>query len=131
MVNKIDVDVLGRLAMNQMALEAVAFVVIVTLFLYFIVIAIQGTALVAQSLVSRRLPAKLYFSDLCQNLGVAIPIAGFLFDSLNLMVVGALLLAIGILIAEVRYRENRVVDLSLSLTAILSISSLGLVSSLV
>lgn len=117
--------------MNQMALEAVAFVVIATLFLYFIVIAIQGTALVAQSLVSRKLPAKLYFSDVCQNLGVAIPIAGFLFDSLNLMVVGALLLAIGILIAEVRYRENRVVDLSLSLTAILSIGSLGLASSLI
>ena len=117
--------------MTELALEAVAFVVVVTLFLYCIVIAIQGTALVAQSLVSRKLPARLYFSDVCQNLGVAIPIVGFLFGSLNLMVVGALFLAIGILIAEVRYRENRVVDVSLSVTAILSIGSLGLVPALI
>jgi len=46
-------------------------------------------------------------------------------------VVGALFLAIGILIAEVRYRENRVVDVSLSVTAILSIGSLGLVPALI
>ncbi len=112
-------------------MEVVAFVVTLTLLLYLIVIAIQGTALVAQSLVSRKLPARLYFSDVCQNLGVAIPIAGFLFGSLNLMVVGVLFLAIGVLISEVRYRENRVVDVSLSVTAILSIGSLGLVTSLV
>lgn len=117
--------------MTKMALEAVTFVTTLTLLLYLIVIAIQGTALVAQSLVSRKLPARLYFSDVCQNLGVAIPIAGFIFGSLNLMVVGALLLAIGILIAEARYRENRIVDVSLSVTAILSIGSLGLVSSLI
>jgi len=67
----------------------------------------------------------------CQNLGVAIPIAGFVFNSLNLMVVGALLLAIGILTAEVRYRENRIVDVSLSVTAILSIGSLGIINSVI
>ena len=117
--------------MSDLAVEAVAFVVTVTLLLYFLVIAIQGAALVAQSVVSRKLPPKIYFSDLCQNLGVAIPIAGFLFDSLDLMVVGALLLAIGILTGEVRYRENRIVDVSLSVTAILSIGSLGIFSSMI
>ena len=117
--------------MSDLAVEAVAFVVTVTLLLYFLVIAIQGSALLAQSVVSRKLPPKIYYSDVCQNLGVAIPIAGFLFDSLDLMVVGALFLAIGILTAERRYRENRVVDLSLAVTAILSIGSLGIVSSMV
>ena len=57
--------------------------------------------------------------------------AGFLFDSLDLMVVGALFLAIGVLTAERRYRENRVVDLSLSVTAILSIGSLGIANSMI
>ena len=117
--------------MSDLAVEAVAFVVTVTLLLYFLVIAIQGSALLAQSVVSRKLPPKIYFSDVCQNLGVAVPIAGFLFHSLDLMVVGALFLAIGILTAERRYRENRVVDLSLAVTAILSIGSLGIVNSLV
>ena len=117
--------------MSDLAVEAVAFVVTVTLLLYFLVIAIQGAALVAQSVVSRKLPPKIYFSDVCQNLGVAIPIAGFLFDSLDLMVVGTLFLAIGILTAERRYRENRVVDLSLSVTAILSIGSLGIANSMI
>lgn len=114
--------------MSALVVDAVAFVTTVTLSLYFIVIAIQGAALVAQSLVSRRVPPKIYFSDVCQNLGVAIPIIGFVVGSLNLMVVGALLLAIGILTAEVRYRDNRVVDVSLSVAAILSIGSLGLIN---
>ena len=68
---------------------------------------------------------------MCQNLGVALTIAGFIPGSLNLMVVGALLLAIGILTAEVRYRENRIVDVSLSVTAILSIGSLGIFKSMI
>ena len=117
--------------MSDLAVEAVAFVVTVTLLLYFLVIAIQGAALVAQSVVNRKLPAKIYFSDVCQNLGVSIPIAGYLFGSLDFMVVGALLLAIGILTGEVRYRQNRVVDLSLSVTAILSIGSLGIAGSMI
>ncbi len=117
--------------MSELAIDAVAFVTTITLLLYFLVIAIQGAALVAQSVVSRSLPPKIYFSDVCQNLGVAVPITGFLFDSLDLMVVGALLLAIGILTGEVRYRANRVVDLSLSVTAILSIGSLGIASSMI
>ena len=117
--------------MFDLAVDAVAFVTTVTLLLYFLVIAIQGAALVAQSVVNRRIPSRIYFSDVCQNLGVAIPIAGFVFDSLNLMVVGALLLAIGILTAEVRYRANRVVDVSLSVTAILSIGSLGIINSVI
>lgn len=117
--------------MSELAIDAVAFVTTITLLLYFLVIAIQGAALVAQSVVSRSLPPKIYFSDVCQNLGVALPILGFLFHSLDLMVVGALLLAIGILTGEARYRENRVVDLSLSVTAILSIGSLGIASSMI
>ena len=117
--------------MSDLAVDAVAFVTTVTLLLYFLVIMIQGAALVAHSLVDRKFPPKIYFSDMCQNLGVAIPISGFLFGSLDLMVVGALLLAIGILTGEVRYRQNRVVDLSLSVTAILSIGSLGIASSMI
>lgn len=117
--------------MSEMAVEAVTFVVMVTLLLYFLVIAIQGTALVAMSLVNRKIPPKLYFSDVCQNLGVALTIAGFIPGSLNLMVVGALLLAIGILTGEVRYRQNRVVDVSLSVTAILSIGSLSIFKSMI
>lgn len=117
--------------MTDLTVDAVAFVTTVTLLFYFIVIAIQGAALVAQSFVSHGIPPKLYFSDVCQNLGVAIPIGGFVFGSLDLMVVGALLLSIGILTSEVRYRENRVVEVSLSITAMLSIGSLGLVNSLI
>lgn len=117
--------------MSDLAVEAVTFVTLITLLLYFMVIAIQGTALVAMSLVNRKLPPKIYYSDICQNLGVALAIAGFIPGSVNLMVVGALLLAIGILTAEVRYRANRVVDLSLSVTAILSIGSLGIFKSLI
>ncbi len=117
--------------MSDLAVEAVTFVTLVTLLLYFMVIAIQGTALVAMSLVNRKLPAKIYYSDICQNLGVALAIAGFIPGSVNLMVVGALLLAIGILTGEVRYRANRFVDLSLSVTAILSIGSLGIFKSLI
>ena len=117
--------------MSDLAVEVVAFVTLVTLLLYFMVIAIQGTALVAMSLVNRKWPPKIYFSDICQNLGVALAIAGFIPGSVNLMVVGALLLAIGILTGEVRYRANRVVDLSLAVTAILSIGSLGIFKSLI
>ena len=117
--------------MSDLAVEAVAFVTVVTLLLYFIVIAIEGTALVAMSLVNRKFPPKVYFSDICQNLGVALAIAGFIPGSVNLMVVGALLLAIGILTAEVRYRANRFVDLSLSVTAILSIGSLDMFKSMI
>lgn len=114
-----------------LAVDAVAFIITVTLLFYFLVIAIQCTALIAESAVSRKLPPKIYVSDLCQNLGVIIPIAGFIFHSLNLMVVGALLLALGILTSEVRFRENRIVDVSLSVTAILSIGSLGIMSSMI
>ena len=83
------------------------------------------------SLVNRRIPPRIYFSDVCQNLGVALTITGFIPGSLNLMVVGALLLAIGILTGEMRYRQNRVVDVSLTVTAILSIGSLGIFRSLI
>lgn len=114
--------------MAALVVEAGAFVTTLTLVLYFIVIAIQSSALVAESIVSRRFPPKIYFSDVSQNLGVAIPIIGFIFGSLDLMVVGALLLAVGVLTSEVRYRHNRVIDASLSVTAILSIGSMSLVS---
>lgn len=117
--------------MIKMAIDAVALVITVTVVLYSIVIAIQGAALLAESVVSKRIPPKIYFSDVCQNLGVVVPIVGFLLASLNLMVVGALLLAIGLLTSEVRYRHNRVVDVSLSVTAILSIGALGLFNTLV
>ena len=117
--------------MYELAIDAVAVVTAITLLLYVLVIAIQGTALVAQSVVDRKIPSKIYFSDVCQNLGVAVPIAGFLAGSVDVMVVGVLLLAIGVLTGEVRYRANRVVDLSLSVAAILTIGSLSFATTIV
>ena len=105
-----------------------AFVTVVTLLLYLIVIAIQGTAMVADCIARKSLPPRIGFSDVCQNLGVVLPIIGFMAGSRDLMTVGILMLALGIVVAGVTYRANRVVDISLNVTAILSILSIGTVN---
>lgn len=115
---------------TEILIDAGAFVTTVTLLLYFIVIAIQGTAMVAESIARKRLPPRIGLSDVCQNLGVVLPIIGFIGGSRDLMIVGVLMLALGIVVAGVTYRANRIVDISLNITAILSIGTLSAISTL-
>ncbi len=113
--------------MTALLIDATVFITTATMILYLIVISFQCVAMFAECVENRRLPTRVTVSGLCQNLGILLIIIAFLFHVRELMVVGALFLALGFVVFNDSYRRHRVVDVSLVVTAMLSLGSLGVV----
>lgn len=86
--------------MSSLAVELATSVIITfNLMLYSFVIAFQSTILVIESVSVRGLPANFFYPAFLQNIGVTCAVVGLNFGMTALALVGALLLALAMLIA--------------------------------
>lgn len=114
--------------MSMFAVQLTSVIVTFSLMLYSFVIAFQGTVLVIETVAVRRLPTNFFYPALFQNVGIAAAMIGFASSNTVLAIVGALLVALALLIASRRsHALYRLIEIPLLYAGIISIGAIAAV----
>jgi hypothetical protein len=106
--------------------QLVAFVVTLSLGLYFCVIFVQLSLLVVDGYMSKWQLVRALIPALCKNIGIACAILGFTFQIMTLAAVGTLLIPVGLLLAMGNeIKTPAMLETALRGSAILSLGSLS------
>ncbi len=106
--------------------ELVAFIVSLSLGLYFCVVFVQLSLLVVDGYMSKWQFVRALIPTLCKNIGVACAILGFTFQIITLAAVGTLLIPVGLLLSLGKeVRTPPALETALRGAAILSLGSLS------
>ncbi len=106
--------------------QLVAFIVTLSLGLYFCVIFVQLSLLVVDGYMSKWQLVRAVIPALCKNIGIACAILGFTFKIMALAAVGTLLIPIGLLLSLGKeVKTPAMLETALRGSAILSLGSLS------
>ncbi len=106
--------------------QLVAFIVTLSLGLYFCVIFVQLSLLVVDGYMSKWQLVRAVIPALCKNIGIACAILGFTFQIINLAAFGTLLIPIGLLLSLGKeVKTPAMLETALRGSAILSLGSLS------
>ncbi len=114
--------------MSMFAVQLTSVIVTFSLMLYSFVIAFQGTVLVIETVAVRGLPTNFFYPALFQNLGITAAMIGLASANTVLSLVGALLVAIAMLIASKRsHALYRLIEIPLLCAGIISVGAIAAV----
>ena len=118
--------------MGDFGSELFAFIVTLSLLLYFWVIFVQLALLGVDGYMCKWELVRSLIPDLCKNAGVGCAIFGFTFHIITLAAIGTLLIPIGLLLSvgkEIRTPPAH--ETALTVVAILSLGSLSIIHNFV
>ena len=118
--------------MEDFGYELAAFIVTLSLGLYFCVISVQLSLLVVDGYMSKWELVRSLIPTLCKNVGVGCAIMGFTVHIITLAAIGTLLIPIGLLLSVGKeIRTPPALETALTGAAILSLGSLSIVNNVV
>ncbi len=113
--------------MGDFGYELAAFIVTISLGLYFWVIFVQLSLLVADGYMSKWELVRSLIPALCRNVGVGCAILGFTVQIITLAAIGTLLIPIGLLLSVGKeIRTPPALETALTGAAILNLGSLSI-----
>ena len=118
--------------MGDFGYELAAFIVTLSLGIYFCVISVQLSLLVVDGHMSQWEFVRSLIPALCKNVGVGCAMLGFSLYIITLAAIGTLLIPIGLLLSvgkEIRTPPAH--ETALTVVAILSLGSLGIIHNFV
>ncbi len=117
--------------MTKLVIDISAVIIVFSLCLYLSVIAFQGMALLIEGLETRKVPSRISFLSLCQNVGVAAVIGGYNFQAPDLAFAGVLLVASALWASSGRIPAMiPAIEVPLLVSGLLSLASLGVIYSI-
>ncbi len=117
--------------MTKLVIDVSAVIIALSLCLYFSVITFQGLALLIEGLATRKVPSRIPFLGLCQNVGIAAVIGGYTFQTPDLAFAGVLLIASALWASSGRIPALvPAIEVPLLVSGILSLLSLGVIYSI-
>ena len=118
--------------MGDFGYDLAAFIVTLSLGLYFCVISVQLSLLVADGYMSKWELVRSLIPALCKNVGVGCAIAGFTVNNITLAAIGTLLIPVGLLLSVGKeIRTPAMLETALTGVAILSLGSLSIIHNFV
>jgi hypothetical protein len=116
--------------MTKLVIDISAVIITLSLCLYLSVITFQGLALVIEGLATRKVPSRIPFLSLCQNVGIAAVIGGYTFQAPDLAFAGVLLVASALWASSGRIPALvPAIEIPLLVSGLLSLASLGVIYS--
>ena len=114
--------------MTKLVIDISAVIIALSLCLYLSVITFQGLALLIEGFATKRVPSRISFLSLCQNVGIAAVIGGYTFQAPDLAFTGVLLVASVLWASSGRIPAMvPVVEVPLLVSGLLSLASLGVI----
>ncbi len=118
--------------MGDFGYQLAAFIVTLSLGIYFCVISVQLSLLVADGYMSKWELVRSLIPALCKNVGVGCAIVGFTVNNMSLAAIGTLLIPIGLLLSVGKeIRTPPALETALTGVAILSLGSLSIIHNFV
>ena len=114
--------------MTKLVIDISAVIIALSLCLYLSVITFQGLALVIEGLATKRVPSRISFLGLCENIGIVAVIGGYTFQTPDLAFAGVLLIASALWASSGRIPTMvPVIEVPLLVSGLLSLASLGVI----
>ncbi len=114
--------------MTKLVIDIAAVIIALSLCLYLSVITFQGLAIVIEGLATKKVPSRIPFLALCQNIGIAAVIGGYTFQTPDLAFAGVLLIASALWASSGRIPALvPAIEVPLLVSGILSLLSLGVI----
>ena len=114
--------------MTKLLIDISAVILTLSLCLYLSVITFQGLTLLIAGLATRKVPSRIPFLGLCQNVGIAAVIGGYTFQAPDLAFAGVLLVAAALLASSGRIPAMvPAIEVPLLVSGLLSLASLGVI----
>ncbi len=114
--------------MTNLVIDISAVIIALSLCLYFSVITFQGMALLIEGLKTRKVPSRISFLGLCENIGIVTVIGGYTFQAPDLAFAGVLLIASALWASSGRIPALvPAIEVPLLVSGLLSLASLGVI----
>ena len=114
--------------MTELVIDISSVIIALSLCLYFSVISFQGLTLLIKGVATKKVPSRLPFLGLCQNVGIAAVIGGYTFQSPDLAFAGVLLVASALWASPGRIPALvPAIEVPLLVSGLLSLASLGVI----
>ena len=114
--------------MTTLVIDISTVIIALSLCLYFSVISFQGVTLLIEGVATKKVPSRLPFLGLCQNVGIAAVIGGYTFQAPDLAFAGVLLVASALWASSGRIPALvPAIEVPLLVSGLLSLASLGVI----